>query len=114
MIHLRDGLDRVAEAESDALITGPSGSGKSLVARAIHRLGPRRGRGMVVLDCATVDEGGFDALLSGAETPRGPRRPGLLEQAHRGVLCLEGVSAMPPHLQARLLGSRPIDFTPFA
>ena len=103
MIHLRDGLDRVAEAESDALITGPSGSGKSLVARAIHRLGPRRGRGLVVLDCATVDEAGFDALLSGTETPRGPRRPGLLEQAHRGVLCLEDAPALPQHLQARLL-----------
>lgn len=104
MIHLRDSLDRVAEAESDALILGPSGSGKSLVARAIHRLGPRRSRALTVLDCATVDEPGFDTLLTGSDSARGPRRPGLLEQAHRGVLCLENLPALPPHLQARLLG----------
>lgn len=103
MIHLRDTLERVAEAQTDALILGPSGSGKSLVARAIHRQGPRRARALAVLDCATTTEAAFDALMSGGEGPRG-RVPGLLETAHRGILCLENAPALPRHLQARLLG----------
>ena len=104
MIHLRDSLDRLAEAQSDALILGPSGAGKSVAARAIHRLGGRRSRALMVLDCAAVDEAGFEALLLGGQPPRGPRRPGLLEQVHRGILCLEDVTALPAPLQARLLG----------
>ncbi|MGR3197211.1 MAG: response regulator, partial [Paracoccus sp. (in: a-proteobacteria)] len=50
IMHLRETLHRVAEAESDALICGPEGAGKSVVARAIHRQGPRRSRALVTVD----------------------------------------------------------------
>ncbi|MDN5569024.1 MAG: sigma-54 dependent transcriptional regulator, partial [Paracoccus sp. (in: a-proteobacteria)] len=106
MVHLRDTLTRVAEAQSDALIIGPDGAGKSLVARAIHRQGPRRSRAFVALDCATVSEAGLDALLLGQEPASGARHariPGLLEKANRGVLCLEDITALPQPAQARLL-----------
>ncbi|WP_410217053.1 sigma-54-dependent transcriptional regulator [Paracoccus sp. (in: a-proteobacteria)] len=106
MIHLRDMLHRVAETESDALIRGPGGVGKSLVARAIHREGSRRARAMVTLDCRAADIAGFDALLTGQDAAPGsrlPRKPGLLERAHRGVLCLEGLHCLPMPLQGRLL-----------
>lgn len=106
MVRLRELLHRVAEAESDALIRGPGGAGKSLVARAIHHQGPRRSRALVTLDCASVDATTFESILTGQEPVAGarlPRRPGLLERAHRGILCLERPEALPPHLQARLL-----------
>jgi two-component system C4-dicarboxylate transport response regulator DctD len=106
MAHLRDALTRVAEAQSDALILGPGGAGKSLVARAIHRQGPRRGKAFMVLDCTNTNDATLDALLLGQQSPIGARHtrnPGLLEKAHRGVLCLEDITALPQSAQARLL-----------
>ncbi|WP_265501603.1 sigma-54-dependent transcriptional regulator [Paracoccus beibuensis] len=106
MVRLREMLHRVAEAESDALIRGPAGAGKSLVARAIHQQGRRRSRALVTVDCASVDAAGFEVLLTGQEAAPGsrlPRRPGLLEGAHRGILCLERLDDLPRHLQTRLL-----------
>ena len=106
MRQLRDSLTRVAEAQSDALITGPGGAGKSLVAQAIHRHGPRRAKPFVVLDCAALSPDRIDAALLGSEpTPnaRHARTPGLLEKAHRGVLCLDDVAALPQAAQTRLL-----------
>ncbi|MGR3248805.1 MAG: sigma-54-dependent transcriptional regulator [Paracoccus sp. (in: a-proteobacteria)] len=106
IMHLRETLHRVAEAESDALICGPEGAGKSVVARAIHRQGPRRSRALVTVDCASVDVSAFEVLLTGQEALGAsglPRKAGLLERAHRGILCLEGLDALPRFLQARLL-----------
>lgn len=106
MQQLRDSLMRVADAQSDALITGPGGAGKSLVARAIHRQGPRRARPFVTLDCATLTPDRIDATLLGQDggpQARHARAPGLLEKAHRGILCLDDVAALPQIAQTRLL-----------
>ncbi|MFT4014227.1 MAG: sigma-54 dependent transcriptional regulator [Paracoccus sp. (in: a-proteobacteria)] len=104
MQHLRDSVARLAETGGDLLLTGPSGSGKETVARAIHRQGPRRVRGFVHVPCATLDEARFDAELLGSEgAARQPRGAGWLEKAHRGTLYLDEVDSLPPALQARIL-----------
>ena len=104
MAHLRAALDRVAEAEGNALLTGPDGAGKLTVARAIHRQGPRRARAFVHLACDALDEARFDADLLGSEAPgpRGARKAGQVERAQRGVLFLDRVDALSPAMQARL------------
>ena len=104
MAHLRAALDRVASAGGSALLTGPDGAGKLIVARAIHRQGPRRARAFVHLACDALDEARFDADLLGSETPgpRGTRQTGLLERAQRGVLFLDRVDMLSPPMQARL------------
>lgn len=104
MVHLRAALDRVAAAGGSALLTGPDGAGKLVVARAIHRQGPRRARAFVHLACDALDDARFDVDLLGNETPgpRGTRQTGLLERAQRGVLFLDRVDALTPTMQARL------------
>ncbi|WP_207099483.1 sigma-54-dependent transcriptional regulator [Paracoccus shandongensis] len=104
MDHLRAALDRVAQAEGNALLTGPDGSGRLSVARAIHRQGPRRARAFVHLACDALDETRFEADLLGSEPagPRGTRKAGRLERAQRGVLFLDRVDALTPAMQARL------------
>ncbi|WP_374299483.1 sigma-54-dependent transcriptional regulator [Paracoccus sp. (in: a-proteobacteria)] len=104
MRHLRATLDRVADAGGNALLIGPDGSGKLIVARAIHRQGPRRSRSFVHLACDALDDTRFDADLLGSETtgPRGTRQNGQLERAQRGVLFLDRVDTLSPIMQARL------------
>ncbi|MTE01308.1 response regulator [Paracoccus sp. YIM 132242] len=104
MVHLRAALDRVSQAEGNALLTGPDGSGRLSVARAIHRQGPRRARAFVHLACDALDDARFEADLLGSEAaaPRGTRKAGQLERAQRGVLFLDRVDALTPAMQARL------------
>lgn len=104
MQHLRAALDRVAEAGGNALLVGPDGAGRLVVARAIHRRGPRRARAFVHLACDALDEARFEADLLGGEAPgpRGTRKTGQLERAQRGVLFLDRVDALGPAMQARL------------
>ncbi|MBD9525655.1 sigma-54 dependent transcriptional regulator [Paracoccus sp. PAR01] len=104
MQHLRETVERLAGTGGDLLISGPQGSGKETVARAIHRQGPRRARAFVQLPCAALDEARFDAEVLGLEPGgRQARSPGRLERAHRGTLYLDGVDSLSPALQARLL-----------
>lgn len=111
MIRLRETVERVAEANVDALIVGGSGVGKEAVARQIHRLSARRGRAFIHVNCATLDEGRFDADYLGAEPVlragaqgRSARIVGRIEKAHRGTLFLDQVETLSPALQARLHG----------
>lgn len=108
MGHLRDAVERVADSGVDALILGPSGSGKETVARAIHQQSRRRARPFVQIACGTLDAERFELDLLGAEAgqpgaPRHTRLIGHVEKAHRGTLFLDEIDALPPALQARLL-----------
>ena len=108
MVHLRDTVARLAGAGVDALITGPSGAGKTLLARAIHREGPRHARAFVHVACDALDAARFDLDFFGAEAgqpgaPRHTRLVGRLEKAHRGTLFLDRIDRLSPAQQARIL-----------
>lgn len=104
MIHLRAALDRVAQAGGNALLSGPDGAGRSIVARAIHRQGPRRARPFVHVACDALDDVRFDGDLFGTEAAglRGTRQAGHLERAQRGVLFLDRLDSLAQPLQTRL------------
>ncbi len=101
---LRKLIDKVAPTDSRVLISGPPGSGKSLVASTIHHLSQRsRGR-IETLNCATMEPGARDALLFGEEAQAGkPREIGMLEKAHGGTLVLDEVGDLSPEAQARVV-----------
>jgi two-component system response regulator PilR (NtrC family) len=100
-------LETVAGTSSTVLITGETGTGKELAARAIHHNSSRRNHRFVALNCSAIPETLLEAELfghvRGAFTGAVGNRQGRLEQAHRGTLFLDEVGTMSPALQAKLL-----------
>jgi two-component system, NtrC family, nitrogen regulation response regulator NtrX len=100
-------LDRVANSESRVCILGETGTGKELVARAVHDRSPRREKPFVTLNCAAVPSELIESELFGHEkgsfTGAAARHLGKFEQAHGGTLFLDEIGDMPPAMQAKLL-----------
>lgn len=96
-----DVIGRVADTEVPILLRGERGTGKALVARAIHDASARRDKPFVKIDCAAASSL-LEAELFGSERGAGPLRPGRLEFAHHGTLFLDHVSELAPPLQFRL------------
>jgi DNA-binding NtrC family response regulator len=100
-------LETVAATSSTVLITGETGTGKELAARAIHHNSARRSNRFVALNCSAIPESLLEAELfghaRGAFTGAVGTRVGRLEQAHKGTLFLDEVGTMSPALQAKLL-----------
>src|SRR5215203_3728118 len=100
-------LETVASTSSTVLITGETGTGKELAARAIHHNSPRRANRFVAINCSAIPETLLEAELfghvRGAFTGAIGTRQGRLEQAHRGTLFLDEIGTMSPALQAKLL-----------
>ena len=100
-------LETVAGTSSTILITGETGTGKELVARAIHHNSARRNHRFVALNCGAIPETLLEAELfghvRGAFTGAVATRKGRLEQAHRGTLFLDEIGTMSASLQAKLL-----------
>jgi DNA-binding NtrC family response regulator len=100
-------LETVAPTNSTILITGETGTGKEVVARAIHHNSPRRLFRFVALNCAAIPETLLEAELfghvRGAFTGAVGNRQGRLEQAHKGTLFLDEVGTMSMPLQTKLL-----------
>jgi two-component system nitrogen regulation response regulator NtrX len=104
MNHLRQLIEKVAPANSRVMITGPSGSGKELVARAVHKLSSRANGPFVVLNAATITPDRMEEALFGTESQNGAgRRVGALEEAHGGTLYLDEVGDMPRETQNKIL-----------
>ena len=104
---LREAVVRAARAPFPVLIEGESGCGKELVARAIHRLSPRRDRRFCPLNCAALTDELVEAELfghaRGAFTGAAVERAGLFEEAHGGTLFLDEVGELSARAQAKLL-----------
>ncbi len=100
-------LRTVAATSSTVLVTGETGTGKELAARAIHDGSPRRNQKFVAINCSAIPETLLEAELfghvRGAFTGAVANRQGRVEQAHRGTLFLDEIGTMSPALQAKLL-----------
>jgi DNA-binding NtrC family response regulator len=107
MIDVRRAVERAASAPFSVLVEGESGSGKELVARAIHKGGTRRDRPFVTLNCAAVPDDLVESELfghaRGAFTGAVGERMGVFEEAHTGTLFLDEVGELSPRAQAKLL-----------
>lgn len=107
MVRLRDTIAQVARADIDVLIEGETGSGKELVARLLHRQGPRRGKPFVAVNCGALPEAHAEAELFGHE--RGAvqhgrlDRIGRIETSNGGTLFLDEIDSMALSVQAKLL-----------
>jgi len=107
MRELFDLLETVAASTSTVLVTGETGTGKELAAKAIHHNSPRRGHRFVALNCSALPETLLESELfghvRGAYTGAVATRRGRLEAAHDGTLFLDEVGSMSSSLQAKLL-----------
>ncbi len=107
MIELARMIRLVAPRKATVLIEGETGTGKEVVAQALHRLSPRSSKPFVVLNCAAIPEALLEAELfghtRGAFTGAVQSRTGRIEAAHGGTLFLDEIGEMPFALQAKML-----------
>jgi two-component system NtrC family response regulator len=100
-------IRKAAPWDANVCIEGENGTGKELVARAVHALGTRRDRPFVTLDCSTIAEGLVESQLfghvKGAFTGAISSRPGVFAQGHTGTVFVDEITELAPHLQAKLL-----------
>jgi len=100
-------VERVAATTATVTLLGASGTGKEILARALHDLSGRRGKRFVAINCAAIPENLLESELFGFEkgafTGAVKQTPGKFELAHQGTLFLDEVGDLPPALQAKLL-----------
>jgi len=100
-------VETVAPTDSTVLVCGAAGTGKELIARALHAMSPRKGSTFVKLDCAAIPTGLLERELFGHEkgafTGAIPQKLGRFELAHRGTLFIDEIGDIPLELQPKLL-----------
>jgi transcriptional regulator with PAS, ATPase and Fis domain len=104
---LMDHARRAASASASVLITGETGTGKEVLARALHRMGPRADKQFIDVSCPAIQSTVLESELfghdPGAYTSAESRKPGLMEIADGGVLFLDEIAATPLDIQVKLL-----------
>lgn len=102
MLAVKEKIKRVAQHDSNVLIVGETGTGKDLVAQAIHNASEQFSKPFVMLNCAIIPKDSLETVLFGTETEEGVT-PGLFEQATGGTLFLDEISSLDLPLQLKLL-----------
>jgi transcriptional regulator with GAF, ATPase, and Fis domain len=107
MLEVFDTLHKVSGSDATVLITGETGTGKELIARAIHRHSPRRDRPFVAISCPAIPETLIESELfghvRGSFTGAVSDKKGLFEEANHGTLLLDEIAETPPAIQVKLL-----------
>ncbi len=96
-------LDKVTKSNGRVMLTGPAGCGKEVAARYIHANSNRASAPFVSVNCASIEPERMESVLFGRESPDRGVEPGLLEQAHSGVIYFDEVADMPPGTQSKIL-----------
>ncbi len=100
---IRDQIDKISLTESRVLINGPSGAGKELIARKIHKKSKRNNKPFVILNGALLDANKYELELFGEEKNNGSISYGALEKANQGTLLIDQVSEIPLEIQSKIL-----------
>ena len=101
--NIRDQIEKISLTESRVIINGPSGSGKELIARKIHKKSKRNNKPFVVINGALLDSEKYELELFGEEKSNGSISFGALEKANKGTLLIEQLSEIPLNIQSKIL-----------
>jgi two-component system nitrogen regulation response regulator NtrX len=100
---IREQIDKISITESRIFISGPSGSGKELIARKIHKKSKRNNKPFVILNGALLDNNKYELELFGEEKKDGSISYGALEKANNGTLLIDHISEIPLDIQSKIL-----------
>ena len=103
ILNIKEQIKKISITESRVLINGPSGSGKELVARKIHKISNREKKPFVVLNGALLDSSKYELELFGEEKQNSSISYGALEKANKGTLLIDQVSEIPLGIQSKIL-----------
>jgi two-component system nitrogen regulation response regulator NtrX len=103
ILNIYDQIKKISLTESRVFINGPSGSGKELVARKIHKNSKRNKKPFVVLNGALLDSNKYELELFGEERENGAIAYGALEKANKGTLLIDQISEIPLDIQSKIL-----------
>jgi len=101
--NIRDQIEKISLTESRIFINGPSGSGKELIARKIHKKSKRKNKSFVIINGALLDNDKYELELFGEEKSDGSISYGALEKANKGTLLVDQVSEIPLTIQSKIL-----------
>jgi two-component system, NtrC family, nitrogen regulation response regulator NtrX len=100
---IRDQIEKISITESRIIINGPSGSGKELIARKIHKKSKRKDKIFTILNGALLDSNKYELELFGEEKPDGSISYGALEKSNKGTLLIDQISEIPLDIQSKIL-----------